>query len=447
MQEVVKTVASSLPMPKPHLKAEAAMNTRPSPGSRATGGFRGAMNGMEWRQVPVGLDAERWITRTGCKSVLVVVHTVTTGQRLADVVRLVESDLRVQVVFTAAPDVFSNGVEDLLHDMGGLVISWEQARRMSFDLALAAAYGSVHELHAPLIVMPHGVGHGKLAVRRHSGSAAVAARGVFGLDPQSLIRGGTVVPAAIVLSHEADLAVLGSQCPEALPVAMVAGDPCFDRIIASEGSREDYRHALGVRDGQKLVVTTSTWGTRSLFGHAAELLNRMLSELPANEFRIISLMHPNVWFGHGPRQVAAWLDNAVRRGLGLVPPTSDWLGALVGADFVVGDHGSVAVYGTVADAPVLLAGFPGDDVTPGSANALLAGSAPRMRDDRPVRSQLAAAAAGQQRTGSAAVAGRISSEPGRFNINMRRLMYRLLGISQPATIPATLPAQLPTLLT
>ena len=135
------------------------------------------MSGMEWRQVPVGLEAERWITRTGCKTVLVVVHTVITGQRLADIVRLVESDLRVQVVFTAAPDVFSNGVTDLLRDLGGVVISWEQATRLTFDLALAAAYGSVHELHAPLIVLPHGAGYNKLAPQGASSTPECRGRG------------------------------------------------------------------------------------------------------------------------------------------------------------------------------------------------------------------------------------------------------------------------------
>ncbi|MBV9379852.1 MAG: hypothetical protein JO242_04170, partial [Streptosporangiaceae bacterium] len=219
---------------------------------------------------------------------LVAVHTVISGQRLADVVRLVESDLRIQVVFTAAPDVFSNGVQELLRDLGGMVVSWEQATRIRFDLALAAAYGSVHELHAPLIVMPHGAGYNKLAVRRDAGGAA-AGRGVYGLDPQSLVQGGSVVPTAIVLSHKADLAALGRQCPEALPAAVVAGDPCYDRMLASRSLRERYRRALGVGPAQKLVVTTSTWGTRSLFGQAANLLDQMLVELPADEYRVVTL--------------------------------------------------------------------------------------------------------------------------------------------------------------
>jgi len=399
------------------------------------------MADKEWLQVPVGLDARRWITRSGCKTVLVVVHTVTTGQRLIEAVRLLEPDLRVQAVFTAAPDVFSNGVDDLLRDLGGVVISWVQATKIEFDLAIAGAYGSIQELHAPLIVLPHGAGYNKLAVRRDTGDV-VAVRGVYGLDPQSIVRGGSVVPTAIALSHAADLALLGRQCPEALPVAVVVGDPCFDRLLASRSRRALYRHALGA-DNRRLVVTVSTWGTRSLFGHGIELLDRLLSELPSDEYRVIALVHPNVWFGHGPRQVRAWLTEAVGRGLGLVPPTADWQGALIAADLIIGDHGSLAVYGAAARVPVVMAEFPAEDVFPESPSALLAALAPRLLTDRPIAGQFAQASADYRNEIPERIAARLTSEPGNFNRNMHRLMYRVLGISQPATIPGMPPAGVP----
>src|SRR5579862_1550045 len=101
------------------------------------------MNSGEWRQVPVGPDAARWITRTGCKMVLVVVHTVTMGQRLINLLQLFEIDQRVQVVFTAAPHAFGNGVAKLLRRLDGMVIPWEQATRTTFDLAIAAGYSAV----------------------------------------------------------------------------------------------------------------------------------------------------------------------------------------------------------------------------------------------------------------------------------------------------------------
>lgn len=93
------------------------------------------MSGHEWSRVPIGLDARRWVTRRDCKMVLVVVHTVTSGQRLLDTVRLVESDLRVQVVFTMAPDVFSNGVARFIDGLGAVSVPWLQATQQRFDLA------------------------------------------------------------------------------------------------------------------------------------------------------------------------------------------------------------------------------------------------------------------------------------------------------------------------
>jgi hypothetical protein len=400
------------------------------------------MTGMEWRQVPVGPDSGRWVTRAGCKTVLVAVHTVTLGQRLTGILPLFESDHRIQVVFTAVPDQFGNGVASLLRQLDGIVIPWEQATRTPFDLALAAGHASVHKLRAPVIVMPHGAGWNKLAVRADIGEAD-ASRGVYGLEARNLMRSGRVVPAAIVLSHQADLAVLSRQCPEALPAAKVVGDPCYDQLAVSGPRRGKYRRALGAAAGARLVVTASTWGSPSLFGQFAELHDRMLAELPADDYRVVALCHPNIWYGHGPRQVRAWLGSAMRRGLALVPPSAAWLGALIAADVVIGDAGSSTVYASAAGAPVILGTFPQRDIAPGSVAALLAASAPRLRPDAAIGPQLDDATTRYRPELSQSVAARVTSEPGQFNRNMRRLIYRLLGISEPASIPVTSAAGLP----
>jgi hypothetical protein len=402
------------------------------------------MPGASWREVPVGLDAHRWVTRTGCKTVLAAVHTVASGQRLLEVTRLLESDRRIQVIFTTPPDVFSDGVADFLHELGAVVVSWEQATRTEFDLAVAAAYGSVHELHAPLIVLPHGAGYSKLVSRPAAGGAAVPRR-VYGLDTQRLVRDGRVVPSAIVLSHEADLALLRRQCPEALPAAVVAGDPCYDRLLASLPRRAAYRAALGAADAQQVIVVASTWGPRSLFGQYAALLDRMLRELPPGAARVVALLHPNVWSGHGSRQVRAWLAECTGRGMILMPPAADWRGALVAADLIVGDQGSLGVYGTAVGAPVLLAGT-ARDVDPASAAALLAVAAPRLRADRPLAAQFRRAAASYDHRCYEHVAARITSQPGRFRQNIQCLMYGLLRLAPPPARPET-PAELPFLIT
>jgi hypothetical protein len=90
--------------------------------------------------------------------------------------------------------------------------------------------------------------------------------------------------------------------------------------------------------------------------------------------------------------------------------------------------------------------FPGQDIARGSVAALLAESAPRLRSDRSFVPQLDEAMAGHHPELSEAVAARVTSEPGQFNRNMRRLIYRRLGLSQPVPIPAVTPPGMPTII-
>ncbi|WP_344915315.1 hypothetical protein [Streptosporangium oxazolinicum] len=400
------------------------------------------MSDHEWSRVPIGLDSRRWVTRRDCKVVLVVVHTVTSGQRLMDTVRLVESDLRIQVVFTIAPDVFSNGVAEFVGGLGAVVLPWEQARNQRFDLAIAASLGALHEIHAPLIVIPHGAGFNKLVTVR-DGVRAVGGRVAYGLDPQRLLHDGAVLPSAVALSHSSELGRLARTCPDALPVATVVGDPSYDRLAAGLPHRDLYRRALAVEPEQKLVVVSSTWGPASLFGRWPRLLHRLVTELPRQEYRVVLLLHPNIWFGHGIWQVRAWFADSLRRGLSLVPPEANWHAVLASADWIIGDHGSATLYGTVTGAPVVLAGFPRDDVDPASALGGLAAVAPRLSPRGSLREQLVRIATEVEPGHYRAVAESITSAPGRFDRNMRRLIYRSLDLRQPSVIPVTAPAPAP----
>ncbi|MFF2325392.1 MULTISPECIES: hypothetical protein [unclassified Streptomyces] len=392
--------------------------------------------------VPMRLDVERWATRQIRRRVLAVVHTVTAGQRLLDAVRLLEGDARIQTFFTPAPDVFSNGVDTFLEELSGLVLPWHQAVQMPFDLALAAAHGGLSDLHAPVIVLPHGAGHNKLVPDGQRGRL-VAERGVYGLNRQWLVQDGRLVPEAIVLAHHEELTRLGRECPEALPAAEVVGDPCFDRIAASLSSRALYREALHTRARQRLVLVCSTWGPRSLFGHGQELLERLVAELPRDEYRVALLLHPNVWNAHGEWQIRSWLATLGRMGLTVISQYADWVGALVAADFIVGDHGSVSLYGSMTGVPVLMGCAPEADVDPGSPVAELASLAPRLRPDRPLVRQLARAATLYRRQRYEQIAGRITSEPGRFAARMRALIYRKLRLRAPAARFAPEHAPLP----
>src|SRR4051794_20667453 len=186
--------------------------------------------GDDWLRVPIGPDAARWTTRPGLRVVLVVAHSVTALQRLLDVVPLVESDPAVQVVFTRGPGVFGAGVDDCLRALGACVAPWSQVVHTPFDLALAAGYTGLHELRAPVVVLPHGAGFTRFVPPSRT-AAAHAPLPVFGLSARQLLRDGRVVPAAIVLPHADEQDLLKEQCPEALPAAVVAGDPALDRLL------------------------------------------------------------------------------------------------------------------------------------------------------------------------------------------------------------------------
>ncbi|MFD5406657.1 hypothetical protein [Streptomyces griseorubiginosus] len=382
-------------------------------------------------------DRAQWLTLPGCKRVLVVVHTEVYGRRLGDVLPLLTADLRLQVYFTIAPHAFNAGAARAVPGPtpDGNVLTWEQALGMRFDLVLAAGSQGVHRLRGPLLRLPHGAGHMKLS-RPADGRDPGAVRTVGGLGRRYLVRDGRVVPRALALAHRDDLARLRRYCPEALPIAEVVGDATHDRIVASLPLRRRYRAALGVRHGQKLVVVSCTWGTGSAFNRLDTLLPRLLTELPRDEYRIAVLIHPNVWSWHGIWQVRSWLAAAEQRGIAVVPPDTDWRSLIIAADWVLGDHGSVTLYSTLTQAALLLARFPADDVDPTSPGAELAALAPALTPSHPLPEQLAYARDIRPAMLYDQIARRISSEPGRAGCNTRRLMYRLLGLGEPACDPS-----------
>jgi hypothetical protein len=375
-----------------------------------------------------------------------VVHSVTAGTRLTDVTPLLESDLRIQVVFTAASSSFPSGVGEFLRSFGAVVVPWRQAIRERFDLAVAASYGQLEQLHAPVLTLSHGVGYGKYP-DRWAGYGPLATRVAWGLERQQLVYHGRVVPAAIALAHHNGVPQLRNSCPEAVAAAFVAGDPCYDRLTASLSSRDAYRRALGVEDGQQLVVVSSTWGSGSLLGRYRNLPARLVTELPRDKYRVVAILHPNIWNRYGHWQVRAWYADALRKGLGLIPPEEGWRAALVAADSVIGDHGSVTYYAASIGVPVLLATFPDGDVDPDSPVTGLGRVAPRMCPDRPVLPQLAGAVAGYTPDRYAALASQVTSVPGSSGRLIRQMMYRLMRLPEPAIATQMRPVPAPCLLT
>lgn len=343
------------------------------------------MNGM-WLDAPVGPRSDRRVTVAGCRTALVLVPHVVAATRLMDVLDLIKTDRRIQVVCTV-PDThgISYGTHEFLQRQGLLTLPWRQAGGLEFDLVLAASRRDLEHVLGPVLVLPHGAG--ALKSRRLTG---------HGLDRHELMRGGRVTAAALVLSHDDELRVLERSCPEAVPHAVVAGDLCLDRLRASLPHRAAYRAALGIGPDETLVTLTSTWRPDSTFGSRPELYR-------TGDFRKAVVIHPTTWSVHGPWQVRAWL--ADDPDLIIIPPEEGWRAAVIASDRVIGDHGSVTQYAAAIGVPVALA--TSAPVRPGSLADLVAG-------------------------GASDIAARLSSRPDQAAAILRAMMYRLLRLPEPA---------------
>ncbi|MGZ4602584.1 MAG: hypothetical protein ACXV0U_03180 [Kineosporiaceae bacterium] len=377
-----------------------------------------------------------WATLRTERTVLLVAHNTTTLNRLLDVADLVARDPRVQCLVTSElEDPFADRLPTEVEALGFPAIPWDQAARGVFDLIISASHhGRLEDLHGPLVLLSHGVGFSKYSPGTPPGPGA---QRVFGLGPEWLLRHGRPLAAALGFPHPGQLAHLADQVPAAATSAVVVGDRTFDRMLASLERRGRYRAALTVPDHGRLVVISSTWGAFGTLGAWPELVGRLVAEVDADVTRVALVAHPNIWAWHGGYQLRAWLADAVDRGLIIVPPLEGWQATLVAADAVVGDHGSVTVYGAALGRPTVLAAFPGDEVVPGTAAAALGEAARRLDRDAPLGPQLQACVDDWAPERSRDVAQLVTSAPGEASARLAGLFSGLLRLDVPLTsVPA-----------
>ncbi|MFJ8039755.1 translation initiation factor 2 [Kitasatospora sp. NPDC096147] len=403
-------------MPHPDSRAEPAASLAPAP-------VQGDLTGRPDRAA------------SGLADVLLVVRTATTLNRLLDVVPVFADDHRVRLHWTIAPgSAYDDGLPELLERHRIHLTPWAEAVRHRYGLALAAsANGRLHQLRAPLLLLPHGAGFNK----RLGGHGSGAPGGPSGLTAGQLLHRGRPVAAAIGLGHPAQLARLALSCPPAAARAVLVGDPCHDRIRASLPWRDEYRRAFGLRAGQQLVVVSSTWGPASLSRRHPELLTRLLAELPVDEYRVALVLHPNEWAQHGAFGLRLRQHSARTAGLIAVPPHEGWRAALVAARVLIGDHGSVSLYAAAAGLPVLLATDGGGELDPASPMSELISTAPQLDLDAALLPQLAESLAP-----AVLPPGAFAAEDGSLAL-LAELAYRRLGLTPPARTPTAEPVPLP----
>ena len=381
---------------------------------------------------PMGRESEWWRTVQVERTILVVARGPASALWVLDLLDEILVDHRIQVVFTVdeeVPDTFSRGLADISRIADAVAIPWSHAVAGSFDLAISASrQGGLHRLQCPLLLGPHGASIGKHDPVTHSAPLPV---------PDIGRRPGQGAATTVMIAHPSDRALLA---PDQSDVdVMVTGDPCLDRLRASEPLREQYRRDLGIEPTQRLVLVTSTWGPDALMAAAPDIGTRLASELPVDRYRIALIVHPNIWTAHGIWQVNTWTRRSTSAGVFAIPPWRNaWRSALVASDVVIHDHGSVGLYAAALGKPMMVGRFDSALTVEGSPIVRLAHRAPRLDLDAPLQPQIDAAIAAHAPGRYDSIADRLSGKPGESLRLHRDLIYNLIGLDPPATEPRLL---------
>jgi hypothetical protein len=377
---------------------------------------------------------EPWDTVAPERRILVVARTPAAVNRLTDVVPLVSEDPRVEVVYVVdRGSAFSAAVDGQLASVGASLLPWDEAVALRFDLAIAASdNGDLKKILAPLVLLAHGAGY-----HRHSAAEPGA---ISGIRKSTLVIDGRAIPHTLALAHADQVDTVGRADPELARHTLVIGDPCLDRITASLPLRRRYRRAFGATS-RSLVTICSTWGTQSLFGSSPKLPENVMKALPADDYRVALVLHPNVWERHGSLQIRSWLRRATDAGLIVIPPDEGWRAALVAADLVVSDHGSLTCYAVAAGKPVLIASTGGPEVVQDSPLAQLLEHLPGLDRDEPLRGQLEGALA-RGMNGEKFVE-RMFGNRGLAGAVLRRHLYEILDLTEPPGPPPVRPLPCP----
>lgn len=376
-----------------------------------------------------------WTTLDIGHRVLAVARTMTSLNRIMDVLPALADDPRIQVLFTVDEgSEFSLGVADHVRAIGARTIPWSTATTVAFDLVIAASdHSDLHQLTGPLLLVPHGAGYQKYSV--YSDAAAGADRKLSGLAISALRHQGRPVPTRIGLSHDSQRAQLEQAAPGLIDHAAVIGDPCLDRLAMLARDRDRQRRLLGLQPWHSLVAVTSTWGSESTMGRWPTLPADLLAQLPYDEFRVAAILHPNVWAYHGSWQVEHWLKRARAAGLMLIPPTGPWQSVMAAADSVLGDHGSLSAYAAGLRRPLLLAAFGDNEVPAGTSMSELGKRIPRLVRGQPLTEQIQHAIATVDHAELDQLADQVFARRGQSLALLQDLMYELMVLTPPAGKP------------
>jgi hypothetical protein len=378
-------------------------------------------------------DRRRTDTVAHKNKILAAIRTLTDFNRIQDVLPALDLE-HDDVTFVVSTGSMGEGLIDRYIQMNqqAKLIDWEEARRRNFDLVIAAhANVKLADLNDPRMILPHGAG-----LARKFPLATLDKDAPVGMASGQLICDGVVIPDVIGLPHDNLLDVLRKHCPEAADRATRIGDPTFDRLLANRPLRRSLRRQLKVGDHQRLVLITSTWGPYSSLGEHRALINALVAQLPMDQFKVAVILHPNIWAAERKFNIRNMFRDALNSGLLIISPDNDsWQGALLAADIVLGDHGSVGFYGAALGYPFLLTARGLEELDESSPRIELNRLMPALDVHGDLRAQVDYAFDHHPREQALEITGRTLGDRGKSLELIRAAAYTLLGQPRPMTKP------------
>ena len=327
---------------------------------------------------------------------------------------------------------YADGLEDRLRELHFRRITWEQARAVRWDAILAAhVNGKLAELDGPMLVVAHGAGYNRRVFSSTRDTVSSA-----GLSCHELVVDGEVFATVIGLSHEEQRARM---CPAARSRAVVIGDPMFDQMMCSLPRRGRYRKALGVDHGRCLVVVSSTWNEHSLMATRHDLVRSLVAGLPRHRYQVVLVLHVNIWTEETRAAIELAFGHELAAGLLIIRPEDSWQAAVIGADVLIGDHGSVTFYAAGLGVPVLLAADGSTEVDPASPIADLRDAADRFDPTADLRVQIDAAVRRRDKNRFAPAVDRMFGNQGRSWKTLHDTLHELAGITPSDGEPRMVP--------
>ncbi|WP_157529623.1 hypothetical protein [Nocardia sp. NRRL S-836] len=314
------------------------------------------------------------------------------------------------------------------------MLTWQEARQHTWDAVLAAYITKrLAKIRGPLFVIPHGVGYNRRRFASTRDDSSV------GLSRYEHTYQGRAFATRIGLSHEEQRSRLFEGARDR---AVVIGDPVLDKLVASVVLAPQIRQSLKA-GSRRLIVFSSTWGRCSALRSAQrDLIRHLLAQLPADEYVVAMLLHPNVWHGESEVEIRSQLADEIDSGLLLIDHNT-WQAPLVAAHLVIGDHGSVTAYAVALGLPVLLAADGATELDPGSPVHDLHTALPHLCTRSELRSQIEQAIDNHDPTLWKPYTTEIFGLPGEGLKATLAVLFELMKLPMPARPPRPKPVRLP----